>query len=438
MSAQNNNYSNNGVGKVRVTPFSHNKVWHRLLPLLLLVFIDSFSYFLIIPVLLQLFFDPHFNLLPHDTAYATRSLLTGITLSLSMFTSLIMAPFIGRLSDRIGRKKTLLFCLAAILAGFVLPIAGIDNQMLSLILLGRVLSGLGSVSQPIAQACVADLAKQKQKSFFLSWVALMMTLPIIVGPLAGGYLSDHHVIAWFGLTTPFYAASVLSLLNLVLLAFFFKETRVVNSTHAHMPGFFDTLLGLKKIARHYHVGMYLLVFFCLELAWSQYYQSISLYLAAVSHYSVQKISLFNAYMGLTMAAGLLFIYPWLLKLFSLINLMRCSVGLVLFGLMGCSVLHTAQAQWIFVIPVTLFTAAAYTSLLTLISDRVSAELQGWVLGYTSTLLFLAWTLTGVAAGWMASWHATLPLYVATLMMVIGAIGLCSQFLGGNINAELKD
>src|SRR3989338_10954544 len=96
--------------------------WHyfyRLFPMLLLIFIDSFSFFVVIPVLLKIFYHNHYQLLASTTSLDRRNTLTGIVIALSMFSALIFAPFVGRASDKYGRKKTLLYCLGCVLLGFL-------------------------------------------------------------------------------------------------------------------------------------------------------------------------------------------------------------------------------------------------------------------------------------------------------------------------------
>ncbi|OGT44392.1 MAG: hypothetical protein A3F13_01785 [Gammaproteobacteria bacterium RIFCSPHIGHO2_12_FULL_40_19] len=392
------------------------KHFRRLFPLLLLIFIDSFSYFVVIPVLLELFFNAHYGLLPNRTSLATRDFLTGFTISLSTIAALIAAPFVGSFSDKYGRKKTLLFCLVAMTLGFLLPIIGILKKNLLLVLLGRLLSGIGSSSQPVAQAAVADLCQQDEKALFLSFIALMMTLPIMLGPLAGGYLSDNHLVSWFNATTPYCLAVIISIISFIIILFYFKET-IGTEMRTQMLSMREIIFGLKKAIKTYRIGGLLLIFFCLELGWSQYYQTIALFLTQQCQYSVQQISLFNAYMGIFMSLGLLCLYPVLIKYFNVKKIMRTSVFWVLFALLACALLP--KYQWFFVWVVAIFTGTAYVSLLTMISNQVAKQHQGWIMGYLSTVLFSAWMITGLNGGWLIAVHPTLPLWIAAGALLIG-------------------
>jgi len=142
----------------------NNKV-SRLIPLFLVIFIDSLGYFLVIPVLLHLFICGEYGLIPSTTSLATRNLLYGLTVTLSPLGFLLTAPIIGNVSDKYGRKKTIFWCLVGSFVGFILPIFGILKGSLTLLFLGRFIAGISSGSQPVAQAAIADFTAGKQKHF---------------------------------------------------------------------------------------------------------------------------------------------------------------------------------------------------------------------------------------------------------------------------------
>lgn len=400
----------------------NNKNFLRLSPLLLLIFLDSFSFFVVIPVFLKIFYHAQYGLLPASTALATRNKIIGFALSLSMLAALIFAPFIGAASDKYGRKKILFFCLLCVGIGFLLPIIGIAIKNIYLILIGRFIAGIGSSSQPVAQATVSDICKNEEKAYFLSLIALMMTLALILGPLAGGYLMNSHWISWFSITTPFSFALGLTIFNLLLLSFFFQETHI-NKTHMHIASLKQVTLGLPQMIKQYRFGLWIMTFFFLELAWSQYYQSIPLFLHLKMHFSVEKISAFNATMGITMSLGLLILYPLLLRIASIKNIMQYSVASVFFGLFFCALFPFSTAHWFFANIVSIATGCAYVSLVALISNKTDTQHQGIIMGYLSTLLYLAWMMTAFDGGFLVSWHTSLPIYLSAFFVLIACFGI---------------
>jgi MFS transporter, DHA1 family, tetracycline resistance protein len=395
----------------------------RLLPLLLVIFLDSFSFFIVLPILLQLFYQNDLGLLSADTSLTTRNILTGIAISTSTCAALLASPFIGSLSDKYGRKSTMLICLSGLMVGFILPIIGVWQKSIFLILTGRFFSGVGSASQPVAQAAVADVCAGKEKSFYFSLIALMMTLPIIIGPLAGGYLSDAQLVSWFSVTTPFYAVVVLALAAFIMIVFSFKETLIVHSKPVQIIGIWHVMTHLSGMMKRYQIGFFCFIFFFLELGWSQYYQSIFLYLHQTAHYSAQLVSLYNAYMGGLMSIGLMFLYPLFIRHLSVSNVMRMSLALALVGFLGIALLQTALAQWVFAPFVAIFAGIGYVSLLSLISNRVDPLEQGKMMGYASTLLYIAWMVTAFNGGWLISLFPACPLYVAAAFLVLANVGV---------------
>lgn len=404
--------------------------FYRLFPLLLLIFIDSFSFFLIIPVLLKIFYHIHYDLLPHATKMSTRNSLTGMAIALAMFSALIAAPFVGNASDKYGRKKTLLFCIGCISIGFLFPIIGIIQKNIYLIFSGRVIAGVGSASQPVAQATVADLCKNEDKAIFLSLIAFMMTLALILGPLAGGFLSSAHIVSWFNIKTPFEFALSLSVINLLLIMFFFKET-IQKNQKSEILSAWAVLLGFPALMKRYRFGFLILFFCCLELGWSQYYQSISLFLHLQFHYSVEKISVFNASMGVIMLLGLVIVYPLLLRFFSVKNIMRYCMLFVLIGLSACTLFPFKNVQWIFSELVAICTGCAYVSLVALISNQTPDDAQGFVMGYLSTILYFAWMMTSLDSGFFISLHRTLPLLIAAFFLAVGVFWMMKRICMGD-------
>ncbi|OGT26992.1 MAG: hypothetical protein A3I77_00790 [Gammaproteobacteria bacterium RIFCSPLOWO2_02_FULL_42_14] len=390
----------------------------RLLPVLLLIFLDSFSYFVVIPILLKLFYHAKYGLLPATLSPAWRDILVGIIIPISTLAALIASPWIGSASDQWGRKKTILFCLAVVTLGFLLQYMSIVLKSVALIFVGRIITGVGSASQPIAQAAIADIFGKdaKDKSIFLMLNATMMTLALIAAPMCGGYLSDASVVSWFSIKTPYLFAMTLSIANLLLILFFFQETLAASKPKIHRLS--EVVTHLPRLMKQFRFGRWLLVFLCFELGWSQYYQSISMFLSRQLHISMKTISFFNMITGIEMAVGLLLTYPIFLRFFSLKRIIRWSAFFTMSALILCALFPMMWMQWMMMPIVAVFTGTLYIAIITLISDCVGADMQGLVMGYISTTLFLAWMITAADGGFLFALHSELPLWIAALFLVV--------------------
>ena len=67
------------------------------------------------------------------------------------------------------------------------------------------------------------------------------------------------------------------------------------------------------------------------------------------------------------------------------------------------------------------TAVANSSIVTLCSNQVGEERQGWVMGITGSIMAATWGMSGIIIGIFAAWDATLPI-------IIAACGLFLTFL----------
>ena len=120
---------------------------------------------------------------------------------------LICAPIIGGLSDRFGRKPVLI----AALAGFA-----IDYMIMGfapvfwVLLVGRILAGLFGASYSTANAYIADVTPVEERAGRFGMMGAAFGIGFILGPAIGGFLGEH-----FGERAPFFAAAILSALNLV-------------------------------------------------------------------------------------------------------------------------------------------------------------------------------------------------------------------------------
>ena len=396
----------------------------RLIPLFLVIFIDSMGYFLVIPVILRLFIDGEYGLIPLNTSLTVRNVLYGITVTLAPLAFLISAPLIGSLSDQWGRKKTIFLCLLGSLTGFILPIIGILTRSLPLLLLGRFITGFSSSSQPVAQAAITDFTQKKQKAFYLAMIGFAMTLAMILGPLGGGYLSDPQLVSWFTVMTPYWAAVILSFINIVLLLAFYREKseKQKKPTSISLHQSIKILFGMLT---HSAIRHLLLIFLLMELAWSQYYQVIFLFLREYHHYTASQIALFTGYIGFWMSLGLTIIYRVIIRYVPIERILRVSMIMISVGFAGCTFLPGTSSQWVFVIFISLFVGMAYPSLLALISNHADKAHQGWVMGVASTLLGSAWMCTAFLSGWLINYFDRLPLLFATGCSMAGLFVLSS-------------
>jgi EmrB/QacA subfamily drug resistance transporter len=146
-----------------------------------------------------------------------------------LLTSTVMVPIWGKLGDIYGRKPILLAGIAIFLAGSWLsglsgefgPLLGMDG-MVQLIVF-RALQGIGGGALfTTAFAIIADLYPPRERGKFAGIFGSVFGLASVLGPLIGGYFTDHgtvhiagHLVA--GWRWVFYVNLPLSLLSLFMI-----------------------------------------------------------------------------------------------------------------------------------------------------------------------------------------------------------------------------
>ncbi len=400
----------NGVETKQITHQSR-----ALIPLILIIFIDSMGYMVSIPTFLRLFTE-HSHSLMGDFSPMMANVLFSVCIAMGSFGYVLGAPIIGTWSDSWGRKRTLVFSLVLSLIGFMLPIIGVLTASLSWILVGRFIAGIASSSQSLAQTAIADISEGTQKAWYFALVAIAMTLSLLIGPPLGAYLSDPNYVSWFNNTTPFFATLVLILLTLLMTLKMYSNT---NNRHdgeklLTLSNFHNTL---KEALSSEITTRLFLIFFLYELGWSFYYQDISLYLTQEFQYSVNLTSQFLAYTGIWMGLGLTFGYKFLTRYMSLELLLSGTLLCCALSFIACALTQNAFSQWIFVVPGAIGVGMVYPTIMTLISDSVSKAKQGCVLGLAAAAFSAPWGISALLMGPLTNISQSLPLALAAISLV---------------------
>jgi MFS family permease len=136
--------------------------------------------------------------------YGASATVLGLLLTSYSAMQFAFSSLWGRLSDRIGRKKTLLATIAGSAASLVL--LGLADSLL-LLFAGRILSGVFAANISVASAYVTDVTTEENRSKGMGMIGAAFGIGFLLGPALGGVLSRH------GYHVPILAAAGLSALN---------------------------------------------------------------------------------------------------------------------------------------------------------------------------------------------------------------------------------
>jgi DHA1 family tetracycline resistance protein-like MFS transporter len=389
-----------------------------LAPLFLVLVIDTMGMGIIFPILGPLFMGSTDGILSAGASVVERQFWYGATLVAWSILMFIGAPFLGDLSDRIGRKKVLLLSLAGTAVGFGISAFGIDMKSVWILMVGRVLAGFFAGSQPIAQAVIADISTHEDKVQNMSWIIFANCLGFIIGPIVGGYFADNHLVSWFTFSTPFYAAGFLAIINASLLLYTLRESYQPKSNVK-----LSLARGLIVFAEAFtnkKIRVLALVLFLTEVAWSIFFLFIPIYLVETYHYDNINIAHYMSYMGLLFAFGLTVVIRIMIKLMRLETLVALMMVIMSVTL---AILTLFNEPWIWIMStlITIPSAIGYSLMITICSNAVSHDEQGWVMGISSSVVAAGFGVGSGAAGTLGVFGATVPFFTAGVAALLSAV-----------------
>ncbi len=392
-----------------------------ILPLFLVIFIDSFGLGLIYPILNPLLFSAHHGLLGAGFSFPEREWLYGLTLGVFPLATFFSAPLLGDISDCIGRKKVLMLCLFGSFGGYLIAVYAIKIHSITWLIISRVFDGFTSGSQPIAQACIVDVSPKEKKAHNLSLMMLMLALGLVLGPLAGGFLSDPHWVSFFTYMTPLLFAAFVSFINIIWLWWFFKETyhgkRKLRIRLQHGIEIFISAFRLPT------VRWLAAIFLILQFAWGGYFQFVSVFLLRRYGFDASQIGIFMGVLGLGFVVALGLVMPLLVRFMSVSAIVLGSLLVATIAVFVTFLPAGVNAPWLAAMPFAIACALAYTGMLTLFSNRVGDDKQGWVMGMSSAIASLAWGVMALLAGALSNYNPALPLWFSGALLVVCTLAM---------------
>ncbi|GAB0056087.1 Tetracycline resistance protein, class C [Candidatus Magnetaquicoccaceae bacterium FCR-1] len=171
------------------------------------VFLDLLGFGMVLPLMPLYATDPRFAASPAEI---------GWLMAIYSIMQFVCAPYWGRLSDRVGRRPTLILGLAGSALSYLAY--GLANT-LWVLFMARAVAGMMGANIAVAQAAMADLSPVEDRSKAMGLIGAAFGLGFILGPAFGGWL------AGFGIEAAPLVAALVTGLNALAALFYLPETR---------------------------------------------------------------------------------------------------------------------------------------------------------------------------------------------------------------------
>ena len=212
---------------------------------------------------------------PFFSLYITRRFGVGMTeagvlLGVLALAGMIGAVIGGALTDRLGRRKLILFgLLASALSALAF---GAVNELIWLFPVAAMVGLFSEVGGPAHAAMIADILPPEQRQEGFGVLRVVGNMSWLVGPTLGGFVARSSFFALFVLD------AITSCIVAALFYRYMAETRPQVDERGEEHGFLDTFRNYRIILQDRSYLAFLVAAVLMGMVYIQMYNSLSVYL----------------------------------------------------------------------------------------------------------------------------------------------------------------
>ncbi len=377
----------------------------------LTVFIDMIGFAIIIPVLPL-----------YAERFGASSVQIGCLVGVYSLIQFVCSPYLGRLSDRVGRRPVLLVSILGTAVGFA--VMGLANA-LWMLFLARAIDGFSGGNISTAQAYIADVTSPENRSRAMGMIGAAFGLGFILGPAIGGWASKSSLAA------PFYFAAALAAVNAALIYFLLPES--LDHEHRIQPHERPSVATILSHGRGWALGGVMAAYFFSIMGFAIMTTLFALFTEHRFHYTARDNGYIFAYigvLGVVIQGGLL---GRLVKAYGEKTLATLGAALLAASLFALPLSNTRQVLMMVCAGIALGNGFLTPTLNGLASRNVEKNWQGRAMGLMQSCGSLGRFVGPMLAGWLLGVHAAE--YARTAFWTAGSILVVAFALTLGISAS---
>lgn len=359
-----------------------------------------------------------FVVLRYAPDQSSLALWVGILEAVNGLCAFLVAPMLGALSDRIGRRPIIILAAFGAALGYLL--FGIGGAIWVL-LLGRIIQGATAGDLPALFAYLADITPPEQRAKRFGLLGALSGIGTMVGPALGGLLAavniDFPVFVTAGI------AATIGVLSIFLLP---ESLPADKRTRGVMLNDLRPLRVLKAAFARPELRVLLVGIILVTIPFSFFVNNFSVLALDSIAWTATKIGLLTAFVGIIdiaiQGALLGFLLPRLGERGVLIAGIVTQAG----GILALAIVASLLAQpWLFIVGTLVLAAgqgAAQATMDGVASSAVGPDEQGWLAGAIQSITSGIGVVAPLLAGLLYSSVAhSAPYWLGFAMMAAAAL-----------------
>ncbi len=373
----------------------------RLIPIFVIVFTNIMGAGVILPIL------P----LVAEGQYGASVVQATLLAAVFFAAQFVAAPWLGRLSDRIGRRPVLIVSQVGTVLSFILfALAGpigrsIDGLGLGLgisggliiLYLARVLDGITGGNITTAQAYITDISTEETRAQSLGFISAAFGMGFIFGPAFGGFLAEVSLVA------PFIGAAVITSGSVLLTTFMLKESLPPEERSSEIYG--RARIPIRQFLQDRTILLILIITFTVSISFSALQATFSLFTdrvvfpdVASSAQVARNVSLMLTLMGFAVVLTQVLLIKPLVTRFGERRVVILGQLTMAFAFVSMALVSSPVLVVLVLVPIAFGNGVSQPSLQSVITRFATPKTRGRLLGLFQSANSLAFIIGPIWSG----------------------------------------